>query len=189
MKLVYDKATGQLVLDQEAVQPAPVNSAASLEQLAELEQKGIFKSIIDFKVGEAPVGAAAVGGTIAFTFDTLLDKYAPEWGGAMGNAIVAFLATTKTARQYLGDAGTYAALFLIYEAIRDPIETRIYDWINPPEENGTTAQQRQQAARNRTRQQQAARDRARQQQNNRQSGQLQQQTTGSGYYDKVFGRN
>ncbi len=112
MKMTFDEKTNSYILTEDA----PVAKA-------ELESPGGFlKGITSFELGGIPVGAAAAGGAVAYVVDGLIDRFVPNVTGWMGNLLGAFV-LVKFANKWIGnDVAKYASLFLVYEAVRDPIE-------------------------------------------------------------------
>lgn len=89
---------------------------------AELEQAGMLAGISRIEVGGVPIGAAAAGGGVAFLVDYAVDRFLPQVTGSMANLLAAWALVNWGSRWLGADVARFGAIFLAYEAIRDPIE-------------------------------------------------------------------
>jgi hypothetical protein len=115
---------------------------------AELEASGIggiFQKAIDFKPMGVPVGAGVVGGVTAYGLSALSDyiiaktaktnadgtrtPVVPMWAADLGMAFAAVLIGKKV--KAAAPALNIAAMFLVYEAARQPLETAIDKMLHP----------------------------------------------------------
>lgn len=99
-------------------------------QLGELQQAGMLGGITKIEVMGIPIGAAAIGGGVAFVTDALFDRFLPQLTGSVANLVAAW-AIMQFGHRFLGDAARYAAIFLAYEAVRGPIENALGGIVKP----------------------------------------------------------
>lgn len=89
---------------------------------AELEQAGMLAGITGLEVAGVPLGAAAVGGGAAVLVSGLMDRFLPQVTGMTGKLLAAW-AVVQFGSRFLGkDAAKYAALFLAWDAVAEPVE-------------------------------------------------------------------
>lgn len=136
---VYDLPTDALMaavdkrIESSKIAPLAQDGQAELEASG---VGGIFQKIIDFKPMDVPVGAGIVGGTTAFLLtelsDYLLAKTAnkttgqpivPTWVADGIMAVGAVMVAKKW--KPIALAANLAAMFLVYEAVRGPVERQI----------------------------------------------------------------
>lgn len=115
-------------------------------EVAELEApRDFLQKIVDFKVADIPLGAGVVGGTSAFLLANLADyliaktaktnadgtktPVVPLWAADLAMAAGAAFAAKKF--KAAAPALNLAAMFLVYEAARNPIETQIDKILHP----------------------------------------------------------
>jgi hypothetical protein len=131
-------------MDADAIRAALTEKPAT----AELEASGIggiFQKAIDFKPMGVPVGAGVVGGVTAYGLSALSDyiiaktaktnadgtrtPVVPMWAADLGMAFAAVLIGKKV--KAAAPALNIAAMFLVYEAARQPLETAIDKILHP----------------------------------------------------------